>query len=74
MESPGHPKPGHPLTAYPDANAPHVRGIAADCGIDGVNIGEYPGAIEAMKAAGVCLPVASESWHCSLGADFAWRP
>lgn len=67
----GRPKPGRPLTAVPNASAPHTRGIAADCGIDGRDIGDYPGAVAALKAEGVGLPVPSEDWHCSLGSSMA---
>lgn len=62
----GQPKPGRPLTARPNPNAPHVRGIAADCGIDGKDIGDFPGAIDALRAEGLGLPVASEDWHVEI--------
>jgi hypothetical protein len=63
MQSPGVPKPGRPLTAYPNASAPHTRGVAADCGIDGCDIGDYPGASAALRRHGLGLPVAGEDWH-----------
>jgi len=62
----GQPKPGRPLTARPNPNAPHVRGIAADCGIDGKDIGDFPGAVDALRAEGLGLPVASEDWHVEI--------
>ena len=71
MYAPGVPKPGRPLTAYPNPNAPHVLGIAADCAIDGRDIGDYPGAIAALDQAGGCLPVGTEDWHVQLGENFA---
>lgn len=71
MQSPGRPKPGHPLTAYPNAHAPHTLGIAADCGIEGKDIGDFPGAIAALDQAGGCLPVSTEDWHVQLGENFA---
>ncbi len=60
-------KYGPPRAARPNQNAPHVRGVAADCGIDGIDIGNYPGAREAMKAEGVSLRVPGEPWHAELG-------
>lgn len=70
----GLPKPGRPLTAKPNAQAPHTRGVAADCGIRGINIGNYPGARKALKAEGLCLNVASESWHVQIaGNGVEWR-
>lgn len=56
--------------AYPNANAPHVRGVAADCAINGVNIGNYPGAREAMRKHGLCLNVSGEPWHVQVGNDW----
>lgn len=70
----GRPKPGHALTARPNANAPHVRGVAADCGIDGINIGAYPGARAAMREHGLCLNVSSENWHVQVeGPGVGWE-
>jgi len=60
-----------PLAAVPNPMAPHVRGVAADCGIDGVNIGAWHGAREAMEAEGLCLPVKGENWHVEIGET--WR-
>ncbi len=68
------PKPGHALTAYPNANAPHVRGVAADCGINGINIGAFPGARTSMLKHDVALNVVSENWHCQLGGRAFWAP
>jgi hypothetical protein len=62
---------GPPRAARPNPNAPHVRGVAADCGIDGVNIGAFPGARAAMKAENVCLRVPGENWHAERGTVWA---
>lgn len=62
---------GPPRAARPNPNAPHVRGIAADCGIDGRDIGDYPGAREAMRAEGLCLRVPGEDWHVEVGNTWA---
>lgn len=62
---------GPPRAARPNPNAPHVRGIAADCGIDGRDIGDYPGARDAMRAEGLCLRVVGEDWHVEVGDT--WR-
>ena len=59
---------GPPRAARPDANAPHVRGVAADCGIEGRDIGDYPGARDAMRAAGLSLRVPGEDWHVERGS------
>jgi hypothetical protein len=58
---------GPPRAARPNPNAPHVRGVAADVGIDGRDIGDYPGARDAMKAEGLSLRVPGEDWHVELG-------
>lgn len=63
---------GPKIAAYPSATAPHVRGIAADCGIDGINIGAYPGARQAMLKYDVCLRVANENWHVEVGGRDRW--
>jgi len=49
----------------------HEGGNAADAAIDGVNIGDYPGARVAMRKHGLCLPVRGEAWHCELGSRWA---
>lgn len=67
-------KLGPTIAAYPSPSAPHVRGIAADCGIDGVNIGAVPGARRAMLKHGLCLRVANENWHVEVGARERWAP
>jgi hypothetical protein len=61
---------GPGIAAYPSATAPHVRGVAADCGIDGRDIGEVPGARNAMRRHGVCLPVPREDWHVEVGNEW----
>lgn len=62
---------GPPRAARPNPNAPHVRGIAADCGIDGRDIGDFAGARSAMEAEGLCLRVPGEDWHVEVGDT--WR-
>jgi hypothetical protein len=59
-----------PLAAAP-GQSNHNRHGAADVHIDGVNIGAYPGAREALKAEGLSLPVAGENWHVEVGNT--WR-
>lgn len=49
--------------AYPNKNAPHIRGVAADTSVAGVNIGEYKNARKILDKHGLCLPVPGESWH-----------
>lgn len=63
---------GPTIAAYPNPNAPHVRGIAADCGINGVNIGAYAGAVPVMLKHGVCLRVVNENWHVEIGGRSRW--
>lgn len=65
---------GPDIAAYPSATAPHVRGIAADCGIDGINIGAYPGARQVMLKHGVNLRVRNENWHVEVGGRSTWAP
>jgi hypothetical protein len=62
---------GPSIAAYPSPSAPHIRGVAADCGINGVNIGRWPGARDAMKGEGLCLRVPGEDWHVEIGET--WR-
>ncbi len=64
------PKPGRPLTAVPDANAPHVRGVAADCGIEGRDLGDFLGARDACDEAGLGFPVPGEDWHVEISESF----
>ena len=72
--------------AYPDANAPHVRGIAADCGVldrrgHYASIGDNRRARRLMHRVGLCLPVGpssinpqGEPWHVTtLQEGGAWR-
>lgn len=61
---------GSPRAAYPNPNAPHVRGIAADAGIDGRDIGEWPGARAAMRRHGLSLRVPGEDWHVEVGSTW----
>lgn len=60
-----------PLAAPPNPSAPHVRGIAADCGIDGRDIGDVDGALGALAAEGLCLPIPGEDWHVEIGSSMA---
>lgn len=62
---------GPAIAAYPSPTAPHVRGVAADCGINGRDIGEHPGARAAMRKHGLCLRVPGEDWHVELGTGWA---
>lgn len=62
---------GPGIAAYPSPSAPHVRGIAADVGIDGRDIGDYPGARRVMRKHGLCLPVPGEDWHVQVGSNWA---
>lgn len=59
MISPGNPKPGHALTAVPNPNAPHVRGI----GLDIPNVREETALIIQCRELGLMDDVASEKWH-----------
>lgn len=60
-----------PLAAVPNANAPHIRGIAADCWINGVNALKWNDA--KVRAAFIkhklCMPVVGETWHVQLESD-----
>jgi hypothetical protein len=62
------------LAAKPNKNAPHVRGIAADCAVgtdrNGPNIGDFRGARDAMKKRGLCLCVGGETWHVQRGSNW----
>jgi hypothetical protein len=57
-----------PLVARPGTSL-HETGDAADVGTlrGGVNIGNVPGAREAMRRLGLCLPVPGEPWHVEVG-------
>lgn len=55
----GRPKPGRPLTAVPNPNAPHVRGVALD--VDDVRL-EHP-LIDECRKLGLMDDVPSERWH-----------
>lgn len=72
--------------AYPSANAPHVRGVAADCGVVDrrgryASIGDNRRARRLMHRLGLCLPVGpssinphGETWHVStLAQGGGWR-
>lgn len=74
----GRPKPGRPLTARPGTSNHEDRdgdgyGEAADVGVlpSDTNIGSAPGARNAMRAQGLCLPVPGETWHVERGSN--WR-
>ena len=59
------------LAAVPNVNAPHIRGIAADCHINGGNMLAWnPKRVRAAcEKHGVCFPVPGETWHASLTKD-----
>ncbi len=54
--------------AYPNANAPHIRGVAADCGVMGargyVSFMNYSGKARRLAAKfGLSARVPGEAWH-----------
>ncbi len=54
--------------AYPNANAPHIRGVAADCGVIGRNggyesLGDNRKARRKAEALGLRALVPNEPWH-----------
>ncbi|MBQ7568112.1 M15 family metallopeptidase [bacterium] len=57
------------LAAKPGTSR-HESGLAADCAIGGMNIGDYPGAIDAMREVGLGLPVGGEAWHVEISDSF----
>lgn len=63
-----------PLAAYPGTSN-HTWGNAADVRKDAGrwsgNLGDIPGARDAMKKWGLCLPVPGETWHAEIGNS--WR-
>ncbi len=63
-------KYGKPLAAKPGTSN-HEGGRAADCQVNGTNIGDYHGARDAMRRHGLCLPVPGEPWHVEVGTN--WR-
>jgi hypothetical protein len=59
-----------PLAAYPNANAPHIRGYAADVDVrmpDGSlkSVGLLPECRKLLHKHGLVLSVQSEAWHCA---------
>lgn len=54
------------LAAYPNANAPHIRGIASDAYINGVPLAKVKGARALASKLGVHFPVTGEPWHAEL--------
>ena len=67
---------GGNLAAVPGTSR-HESGNAADCGvINGwggyVSLGNYPGAVAALLANGLTLPVFSEAWHTESGGIHAY--
>ena len=63
-------KSGRGNLAAPPGTSRHETGNAADCAIGGMNIGAYPGAVEAMKQVGLGLPVGGEDWHVEISDSF----
>lgn len=57
------------LAAVPGTSL-HETGNAADCSINGVDIGNFPGAREALRRHGLCLPVGGEPWHVQTGNNW----
>lgn len=57
--------------AAPPGSSRHETGNAADCSIGGMNIGNYPGAADAMRQVGLGLPVGGEAWHVEISNSFA---
>jgi hypothetical protein len=65
------------LAAYPNRNAPHIRGIAADCGVIDhlghyTSIANYAGAPNALHHHGLNATVHSEAWHVSRQCYGPW--
>jgi hypothetical protein len=61
-------KYGYPRAAYPNSRAPHIRGVAADCGVldrkgNYSSLGLNPAAKKAAEALGLRAWVAQEPWH-----------
>lgn len=54
------------LAAKPNANAPHIRGIAADAYVNGVALRNVRGAAAACERHGLHFPVSIEAWHVEL--------
>lgn len=59
---------GSPVAAYPNANAPHIRGVAADCGIidrrgNYSSLGLNPKARRLAERFGLAAWVGGEPWH-----------
>ena len=68
---------GPGIAAYPSESAPHVRGVAVDAGINGVDIGVWSGgrARPVLDQHGLCLRVSHEAWHVERdGVIGTWAP
>lgn len=63
------------LAARPGTSR-HETGNAADCGVVGwgpyVSMCQYPGAVAALRAAGLAATVFSEAWHIEHGGTHAY--
>ena len=63
-----------PRAARPGTSR-HETGNAADCAVgrdrNAPNIGDVPGARQALKRRGLCLAATGESWHVEVGNE--WR-
>ncbi len=61
-------KYGWPRAAYPNSGAPHIRGVAADCGVldrkgNYSSLGLNPSAKKAAETLGLRMWVGGEPWH-----------
>ncbi|MBC7462541.1 MAG: hypothetical protein H7287_14385 [Thermoleophilia bacterium] len=55
-----------PVAAPPNADAPHIKGIAADADVGGTNLRRVGGAKLAAAQVGLAFTVPSEDWHIQI--------